>query len=521
MRFQTAEQIQALIDHRIPESASLEYKRELPFRSRTERGEVLKDLTGMANGGGGTLLYGVDEEEREGSNVASAIVPLTDHSVAGAVEDLVRDGVQPPLLAEYERIAVEGGFVLAVDVRPSPLGPYMVTAHGKHSYFHRSGTAASPMNERQVRDAYALALRAREQRSEDWSSRHLPLRPGSGTWLVISALPEVLTGDVLDMRTLQPDDLIPTDELASHLRDWSVGGMAHALRDLTRWSHGFHGSDRRPEGWGREVRIHRDGAAALAFDLDSMEGGAVWTPKIYRLANLSFRYLAWLWQETELRSDVEVIIDVVGHHGRSFSAADPASGVLQIKGPRGAPTPEVAHREVVVPQVLQLASVRHGLVLAFADRMHQALGELRAEAPFRRGLLYGRDGLPISASLGPDTIRRKSTWGGSDFMARVHDRGEVAGQRGRVIGWHRDGVVMDLVGDAVAVVELASGSGCPDDFVAQQPVDQVEGGVGPTCDKPTRFGAKHTAPAPSGRWSDRTLEELIEMEGLDPFEGDG
>ncbi|HEU5150709.1 MAG TPA: hypothetical protein VFU19_09440 [Iamia sp.] len=319
----------------------------------------------------------------------------------------------------------------------------------------------------------------------------------------------MLTGDVLDMRTLQPDDLIPKRDLSSHMFDGNLGGMSHALHHLTRWSQGFHGSDRRSEGWRREVRIHRDGAVALAFDLASTESSGVSTPKVYRLANLSFRYLAWLWQETELRSDVEVIIDVVGHRRRLFSPADPDGGYLQIEGPAGVDPPEVTHREVVAPHALRRASLRHGLVMAFADRLHQALGEPQAEAPFRRGILYGRDGAPIDASLGPDGIRSE-TMRGANHMASVHDRGEIVSHRGVVVGWHRDGVVMNLAGDAVAVVGLAPGAGCPDDFVAKPLDHDVDGAATRFRDTPTPFTARHDPPAPTGCWSMTTLADLVE-----------
>jgi predicted HTH transcriptional regulator len=62
MRFADVEAVTRLIANRIPESASLEYKSELSLDARAARKELLKDLTGMANGGGGTVIFGLQEE---------------------------------------------------------------------------------------------------------------------------------------------------------------------------------------------------------------------------------------------------------------------------------------------------------------------------------------------------------------------------------------------------------------------------------------------------------------------------
>ena len=83
-RFRTAEHLQRLFDARVAETVSLEYKRELDLGSRSQRLETLKDLTGMANGGGGTVLYGIAEASRA-DTVPDAVYPLTDLKVVGVL----------------------------------------------------------------------------------------------------------------------------------------------------------------------------------------------------------------------------------------------------------------------------------------------------------------------------------------------------------------------------------------------------------------------------------------------------
>ncbi len=80
-----------------------------------------------------------------------------------------------PKLSTYHRIAYQAGYVLAVEITRSPLGPYMVQGYGDWRYYIRSGSRTEPMSEQQVRDAYMFAARAREQREDVWKTHLLPL----------------------------------------------------------------------------------------------------------------------------------------------------------------------------------------------------------------------------------------------------------------------------------------------------------------------------------------------------------
>lgn len=52
MRFAGLEDLKRLVDLQVEESSVIEYKSQLPIQTRTERRELLKDLTGMGNGDG-------------------------------------------------------------------------------------------------------------------------------------------------------------------------------------------------------------------------------------------------------------------------------------------------------------------------------------------------------------------------------------------------------------------------------------------------------------------------------------
>ena len=71
--------LQALCDERRRETPRLEFKQELSLEKESAKSEAERDVAGMANAGGGHILFGVMEsEEADGSKVASSLNPLTD-----------------------------------------------------------------------------------------------------------------------------------------------------------------------------------------------------------------------------------------------------------------------------------------------------------------------------------------------------------------------------------------------------------------------------------------------------------
>ena len=119
MRFKDFQAVESLIQNRIPESGSLEYKSELSLASDGNRKELLKDLTGMGNGGGGTIIFGMQEEP--GTSVAKELSPLIVVTT-GQIEDIVRSAVHPPLVWSFTSFEV-AGVVIVADVAPRPWDP--------------------------------------------------------------------------------------------------------------------------------------------------------------------------------------------------------------------------------------------------------------------------------------------------------------------------------------------------------------------------------------------------------------
>jgi predicted HTH transcriptional regulator len=66
-----------LIDNKVRESQTLEFKRENYGRLDDDIREMLRDISAMANAFGGDLLLGVDEDETGSLSICRGLITLT------------------------------------------------------------------------------------------------------------------------------------------------------------------------------------------------------------------------------------------------------------------------------------------------------------------------------------------------------------------------------------------------------------------------------------------------------------
>jgi hypothetical protein len=489
--------LSSLVSDHLPESQVLDFKESQLLNTREQRGELLKDLTGMGNGGGGTILIGVAEDDDHVT--AKELRPLSDPTLQGRVENIARAGVQPPLLYELRRVEVDGGFVLEATVDASPLGPYMVTNYSPTDgrYFKRHGTHVDRMSESEVRDAYTLALRAAERRPELWAEHGLPLLIGGAPQLCVSALPFEPLPELLELRRVIVEDLKPPRELFDFID--SMSDAVNAVAASSLWAQGFVGKSPHTN---THVRLHRDGAYGISQVLmESMRptDGA-------RIANAILAYLGWLWQRFDLRRPVEINITVANIDGLQL-LVDQLGSRLPVQA-IGMVVKNSGLTREVEPWELGTPSTRHRVVQAFMDSLMQAYGMPRAEVPFSTGFLYGPTG-PLSILLQPD---QAMIWSepGRRQLGRLEPSGAVFSCRsGAQVGHVDGGVIVDLAGDTLAATEMGTGTGYPADH---HPLTRAQFELGEAT---TRSSATDTPglpppPAPTGQWSSRALETVLE-----------
>ena len=97
--------MQTFLQQRIGENLTLDYKRELSTSSDSDRAELCKDVSALANSQGGMIIYGVDEDSTDRTPQLPPVgTPRTvgRQSVEEWASQVLRSGVQPPLDFEMD-----------------------------------------------------------------------------------------------------------------------------------------------------------------------------------------------------------------------------------------------------------------------------------------------------------------------------------------------------------------------------------------------------------------------------------
>lgn len=148
--------VRALRRDRAQETQTFELKAGAALsRGDREVNELVKDITGLANAAGGTIVYGVAEQRQGGLAVAAHIDAVRDHTITAEWIEQVISSNTGPLFRGFKVHTIDAadesgpGRVVVIEVDSA------ATAHQSsrdHRYYQRIGTSTRPMLDFQVRD---------------------------------------------------------------------------------------------------------------------------------------------------------------------------------------------------------------------------------------------------------------------------------------------------------------------------------------------------------------------------------
>lgn len=188
---------QALSDE-VQERSDLDWKRDLPQGNGDEtRDEFAKDVAAMANSGGGTIVFGVEEDRSTSAAKTISGASSWDDGRQRTLRTWAFNSIHPPVRGlEFASVQDDGAEVIVLNVQASAETPHLIVKNGSFRSPRREGTGTVYMSEREIESHYRLRFEDRRLRDKslgDVTDQVLLGIPGDDrVWFVAAARPERL-----------------------------------------------------------------------------------------------------------------------------------------------------------------------------------------------------------------------------------------------------------------------------------------------------------------------------------------
>ena len=127
------------------ESKNVEFKESLPAKSS----KYMKTIVAFANGQGGMLVIGVEDDTRKIVGVDKDAAFNIMDSIANAISDSCKPAIIPDIYMQ----TLEGATIIIVDIEPGRQRPYYIATEGlQHGVYVRVAGTARPADETMVKE---------------------------------------------------------------------------------------------------------------------------------------------------------------------------------------------------------------------------------------------------------------------------------------------------------------------------------------------------------------------------------
>ncbi|MBC8273364.1 MAG: ATP-binding protein [Chloroflexi bacterium] len=189
--------LQTLVDNRVRERKTIEYKKSLPGHSDRDKQEFLADVSSFANAAGGHLIFGIREEGGEPVELCGLQIADPDAEIL-RLENLIRDSIEPRIPGVYMwPVPLEMlGVAVIVRIARSWALPHVVKFRKHWRFYSRNSAGKYPLDVSELRAAFALsqttAERIRSFRTERLSkivAGETPVALNEGGKIVLHIIP--------------------------------------------------------------------------------------------------------------------------------------------------------------------------------------------------------------------------------------------------------------------------------------------------------------------------------------------
>jgi hypothetical protein len=144
--------INDLITNAVVEHQRLEYKSQLPGTTQDERREFARDVAAIANGGGGVLLIGIEDDAND---AATRVTPVALGGEITRLTQIANSLIEPYLRMDVHEVQIGGpDGVIVIEVPSSQRRPFAVSEGARLGYYRRTGRNRHPLSEVEVAQMY-------------------------------------------------------------------------------------------------------------------------------------------------------------------------------------------------------------------------------------------------------------------------------------------------------------------------------------------------------------------------------
>lgn len=172
--------LQELVDAQVPEGLRLDFKLTNYGKSDSDKRELLKDVSALANSHGGHLVLGIEETEGVATNVAG--VDIDADAEILRMEQILRNAIDPPISGIRMRsipLAI-GRKVLLLRIPRSWNPPHRVTAQGTNRFYIRHSAGVHEPSIEELRALFNQSATALEKARQFRNNRISVVANGEG-----------------------------------------------------------------------------------------------------------------------------------------------------------------------------------------------------------------------------------------------------------------------------------------------------------------------------------------------------
>lgn len=234
----------AIIEDRVREGKTIEFKRQLSIATSDEKKEFLKDITSFANSSGGDIIYGMEEDDAIASGLSGLEIESFDIE-STRLQQIINNGVSPRLdgVGIHPVNLTSGRIALIVRIPCSWNRPHMVTFNDDYRFYVRTQSNKTMMDVFDIRSAFRSTEdvadrihRFRMQRITNITAEEtpIPLEPNPKVVIHIIPLTSVSATENIDMAQFRTNysDLVP-------LMGYSVGEHRYNLDGFLTYEAGI------------------------------------------------------------------------------------------------------------------------------------------------------------------------------------------------------------------------------------------------------------------------------------------